>query len=95
MDKKLMIVLGTLFGVIAFFFVQVWEAQKVTEEVENHIEETEDRFKYPWRYMELNSSKDLMMGNMEIAASNLTDEEKSRESAELHRRYHEEKEEEY
>lgn len=86
-----------LWGVIAVFLVisvascVVYGIQKRKERIEEARrlnEEWAERHKYPWRTMELKSNEDVIIGNMNISSSNLSEEEKQAEAGKLWHRWY-------
>lgn len=76
-----------IISVISWVAFQIYDTIQVTNAARKANEEWAENYKYPWRTMELNSSEDLQLGNMRIANSDLSEEEKARERANLWKRY--------
>lgn len=63
------------------------DSKQITDEMQIQNEEWAIQKKYPWRARKLDSASDLQMCKTLIYNSDLTDEEKKQEEAELIRKY--------
>lgn len=66
---------------------QYQDTKQIIDEMQIQNEEWAIQKKYPWRVRKLDSASDLQMCKTLIYNSDLTDEEKKQEEAELIRKY--------
>lgn len=69
------------------FWYEYEDSKQITDEMQIQNEEWAIQKKYPWRARKLDSASDLQMCKTLIYNSDLTDEEKKQEEAELIRKY--------
>lgn len=69
------------------FWYEYEDSKQITDEMQIQNEEWAIRQKYPWRVRKLDSASDLQMCKTLIYNSDLTDEGKKQEEAELIRKY--------
>lgn len=69
------------------FWYEYEDSKQITDEMQIQNEEWAIQKKYPWRVRKLDSASDLQMCKTLIYNSDLTDEEKKQEEAELIRKY--------
>lgn len=69
------------------FWYEYEDSKQITNEMQIQNEEWAIQKKYPWRVRKLDSASDLQMCKTLIYNSDLTDEEKKQEEAELIRKY--------
>ena len=69
------------------FWYEYEDSKQITDEMQIQNEEWAIQKKYPWRARKLDSASDLQMCKNLIYNSDLTDEEKKQEEAELIRKY--------
>lgn len=69
------------------FWYEYEDSKQITNEMQIQNEEWAIQKKYPWRARKLDSASDLQMCKTLIYNSDLTDEEKKQEEAELIRKY--------
>lgn len=69
------------------FWYEYEDSKQITDEMQIQNEEWAIQKKYPWRTRKLDSASDLQMCKTLIYNSDLTDEEKKQEEAELIRKY--------
>ena len=65
------------------FWYEYEDSKQITDEMQIQNEEWAIQKKYPWRARKLDSASDLQMCKTLIYNSDLTDEEKKQEEAEL------------
>ena len=69
------------------FWYEYEDSKQITDEMQIQNEEWAIQKKYPWRARKLDSASDLQMCKTIIYNSDLTNEEKKQEEAELIRKY--------
>lgn len=69
------------------FWYEYEDSKQITDEMQIQNEEWAIQKKYPWRARKLDSASDLQICKTLIYNSDLTDEEKKQEEAELIRKY--------
>lgn len=69
------------------FWYEYEDSKQIIDEIQIQNEEWAIQKKYPWRARKLDSASDLQMCKTLIYNSDLTDEEKKQEEAELIRKY--------
>lgn len=80
-------IIFTIIIIGSICWYQYQNSKQITDEMQIQNEEWAIRQKYPWRVRKLDSASDLQMCKTLIYNSDLTDEEKKQEEAELIRKY--------
>ena len=86
--KKSILWVIVIISAISWITYEINDEIQVANEAKRKNEEWAENYKYSWRTMKLNSSEDLIIGNMRIADSDLSEEEKAKERANLWIRYY-------
>ena len=86
--KKSILWVIVIISAISWITYEIYDTIQATNEAKRINEEWAENYKYSWRKMKLNSSEDLMIGNMRIANSDLSEEEKAKERTNLWKRYY-------
>ncbi len=81
------VIAGILIITGSVFWYEYEDSKQITDEMQIQNEEWAIQKKYPWRVRKLDSASDLQMCKTLIYNSDLTDEEKKQEEAELIRKY--------
>lgn len=81
------VIAGILIITGSVFWYEYEDSKQITDEMQIQNEEWTIQKKYPWRARKLDSASDLQMCKTLIYNSDLTDEEKKQEEAELIRKY--------
>lgn len=81
------VIAGILIITGSVFWYEYEDSKQITDEMQIQNEEWAIQKKYPWRARKLDSASDLQMCKTLIYNSDLTDEEKKQEEAELIRKY--------
>lgn len=80
-------IIFTIIIIGSICWYQYQNTKQIIDEIQIQNEEWAIHKKYPWRVRKLDSASDLQMCKTLIYNSDLTDEEKKQEEAELIRKY--------